>query len=314
MTDLQVTIGKIKFDNPVLVASGTFGYGDECSELVDLNRLGGIVTKSLSLKPRDGNPPPRIAETASGMLNSIGLANIGVQKFIDEKLPFLRTLRTRIVVNIAAGSIDEYCAIVHTLDEQEGIDGYEINVSCPNVREGGLSFGTDSRMTAEITRRLRATTGRTLIIKLTPNVTRIAEFARAVAAEGADAVSLINTVIGMAINVHTRKPKLSTTTGGLSGPAIKPIAVAKVFEVSQAVSLPVIGIGGILTAEDALEFILAGATAVQVGTANFIDPATGVRIIDDLQTYCAAHKIQAIRQLIGAVETSKEHSVLQSWI
>ena len=314
MIDLRVTIGNITFDNPVLVASGTFGYGDESADLVPLDRLGGIVTKSLSLKPRDGNPPPRIAETASGMLNSIGLANIGVRKFIDDKLPFLRTLKTRIVVNVAAGTIDEYCTIVETLDAQEGIDGYEINVSCPNVREGGLSFGTDCKLTGEITRRLRAITRRTLIIKLTPNVTRVADFARTVAGEGADAVSLINTVIGMAINVHTRKPKLSTTTGGLSGPAIKPIALAKVYEVAQAVSLPVIGIGGILTAEDAMEFILAGASAVQVGTANFIDPATGVRIVDGLESYCMTHKIPTIRQLIGAVETSKEHSVLQSWL
>lgn len=314
MTDLKVTVGKITFENPVLVASGTFGYGDECQDLVDLNRLGGIVTKSLSLKPRDGNPPPRIAETTGGMLNSIGLANIGVQCFIEEKLPFLRKLTTSIIVNIAASSIDEYCTIVKILDGQEGIDGYEINVSCPNVKEGGLSFGTDCRMTGEITKRLRSMTNRTLIIKLTPNVTHIADFARTVKDEGADAVSLINTVIGMAIDIRTRKPKLATATGGLSGPAIKPIAVAKVFEVAQAVAIPIVGIGGIVTAEDAVEFLLAGATAVQVGSANFVDPAAGVKIVDGILAYCEERKIQSVRELVGSAEVSKENSVLQSWL
>jgi dihydroorotate dehydrogenase (NAD+) catalytic subunit len=312
MTDLRVTIGKITFENPVLVASGTFGYGDECGDIVELNRLGGIVTKSLSLKPRDGNPPPRIAETAGGMLNSIGLANIGVQKFIEEKLPFLRTLQTRIIVNIAASSVDEYCSLVKILDEEGGIDGYEINVSCPNVKEGGLFFGTDCHLTAEITRRLRSLTTRTLIIKLTPNVTHISDFARAVANEGADAVSLINTVVGMAIDIRTKRPKLSTTTGGLSGPAIKPIALAKVFEVSRVVSIPIIGIGGIVNADDAVEFILAGATAVEVGSANFIDPAAGVKIVDGLLSYCSEHNIPDLHRIIGAVEVSKENSILHN--
>ncbi len=314
MTDQKITIGNITFENPVLVASGTFGYGDECKDLVDLNRLGGIVTKSLSLKPRDGNPPPRIAETTGGMLNSIGLANIGVERFVEEKLPFLRGLTTRIIVNVAASSIDEYCTVVRILEAQEGVDGYEINVSCPNVKEGGLSFGTDCRMTAEITKSVRSLTKRPLIIKLTPNVTHISDFARAVKDEGADAVSVINTVIGMAIDIRTRRPKLSTATGGLSGPAIKPIALAKVFEIAQAVAIPIIGIGGIVHAEDAIEFLLAGATAVQIGTANFVDPATAPRVADGILRYCEERNLRSVRQLIGSVEISREHSVLHSWL
>ncbi|MBI1804818.1 MAG: dihydroorotate dehydrogenase [Ignavibacteria bacterium] len=314
MADLQVEIGKLTFPNPVLVASGTFGYGDECRDLVDVTQLGGIVTKSLSLKPRDGNPPTRIVETACGMLNSIGLANIGVEKFITEKLSYLGTLHTRIIVNIAASTIDEYCTVLSMLDEHDGIDGYEINVSCPNVKDGGLSFGTSCEMTAEITRRLRALTTRTLIMKLTPNVTHISEFARAVAGEGADAVSLINTVVGMAVDIWKRKPKLSTTTGGLSGPAIKPIALAKVYEVAQAVNIPIIGIGGVRTAEDAIEFMLVGASAVQVGTANFIDPSIGVKMLDGLHKYCERQKIGSIREIVGAVETQQELSVIHSWL
>lgn len=312
--NMNVSIGSMRLSNPVLVASGTFGYGDECSDLVDVNELGGIVTKSLSMKPRDGNPPPRIVETASGMLNSIGLANIGVAKFISEKLPFLNTLSTSIIVNIAASSIEEYCSVLTMLDTQKGIHAYEINVSCPNVKEGGLSFGTDRVMTAEITRRLRKLTSKPIIMKLTPNVTHIAEFARAVAGEGADAVSVINTVIGMAIDLRTRRPKLSTVTGGLSGPAIKPIALAKVYEVSQAVKIPVIGIGGISTADDALEFLLAGATAVQVGTANFVNPATGVSIVQGMKEYCEKQQIADIHSLIGTLEVKKSLSVIDSWL
>ena len=311
MANLEVQIGRLTFQNPVLVASGTFGYGDECGDLVDVNRLGGIVTKSLSLNPRDGNPPTRIVETASGMLNSIGLANIGVENFIREKVPYLRTLTTRIIVNIAASTIDEYCNVLSMLDEHDGIHGYEINVSCPNVKEGGLSFGTSCEMTAEITRRLRALTTKTLIIKLTPNVTHISEFARVVADEGADAVSLINTVVGMAVDIKSRKPKLSTTTGGLSGPSIKPIALAKVYEVAQSVDIPIIGIGGIKTAEDAIEFMLVGASAVQVGTANFIDPATGVKMLDGLQMYCDQQNVASICDIVGTLESQRELSIIQ---
>jgi len=300
MVNTSVNIAGIALKNPVLVASGTFGYGDECLDLVDVNKLGGIITKSLSLKPQVGNPPSRIVETASGMLNSIGLANIGVEKFISDKLPFLRTFDTAIIVNIAASTVDEYCEVLERLNEED-IDGYEINISCPNVKEGGLQFGTSCKMTEEITGRLRALTRRPLIIKLTPNVTNIAEFARVAEAAGADALSVINTLIGMAVNIHTRKPKLSTITGGLSGPAIKPIALAKVYEVYKAVKIPVLGIGGIMTAEDAIEFLLVGASAVQVGTANFIDPASGVRIAEGIVKYCEENGVSDVRELIGGM-------------
>lgn len=301
MIDTSVVLGKLTLKNPVLVASGTFGYGDECLDFVDVSRLGGIITKSLSLKPRIGNPPPRIVETASGMLNSIGLANIGVEKFISEKLPVLRKLDTKIIVNIAGSTIEEYEEILLQLEQQDGIDGYEVNVSCPNVKEGGLSFGTKCDTTAEITRRLRKLTSKTIIIKLTPNVTRISDFARAVADEGADAVSLINTLVGMAVDIRSRKPKLSTMTGGLSGPAIKPIALAKVYEVAKAVNIPIIGIGGICSANDAIEFLLVGATAVQIGTANFIDPAIGLRVIDGIIGYCEQNNFKSMCDIIGAM-------------
>lgn len=314
MTSFAVKIGTMVLNNPVLVASGTFGYGDDCQGLVDVNRLGGIVTKSLSLKPREGNPPPRIVETVGGMLNSIGLANIGVKSFIEEKLPFLRKVSTAIIANIAASTIDEYCAVVSMLDEEEGIDAYEINISCPNVKEGGLSFGTDCRMTAEITKRLRGLTSKPLIVKLTPNVTHIAEFARAAAGEGADAVSVINTLVGMAVDIEQRKPKLSTVTGGLSGPAIKPIALAKVYEVAQEVRIPIIGIGGISTVEDAIEFMLVGASAIQVGTANFINPNAAVLIANDLANYCERRNIRDVADLVGKLEVQKDLSVIESWL
>jgi dihydroorotate dehydrogenase (NAD+) catalytic subunit len=298
----------------VFVASGTFGYGDEIPSLVNVNCLGGIMTKSLSWKPRDGNPPQRIVETTGGMLNSIGLANIGVHAFIENKLPVLRQTSTKIIANIAASSVQEYCDVLSLLEQQEGIAGYEINISCPNVKEGGLSFGTDPKMTATITASLRKLTKRPLIIKLTPNVTHISEFARAVEAEGADAVSVINTVIGMAIDVKTRKPKLSTVTGGLSGPAIKPIALAKVYEVAKAVKIPIFGIGGIATAEDAIEFLLAGATAIQVGTMNFVDPAISTKIVDGIEQYASNQHIADIQELVGALDANIKFSVLQSWL
>lgn len=314
MVDTKVTIGSLVVKNPVLVASGTFGYGDECKDLVDVNQLGGIITKSLSLQPREGNPAPRIVETTGGVLNSIGLANIGVKKFIEEKLPYLRQLDTAIIANIAASSIDEYCEVLSLLEQSEGIDGYEINVSCPNVKEGGLNFGMNCELTAKITKQLRPLTKKPLIMKLTPNVTHISEFARAVADEGADAVSVINTLVGMAVDVRTRKPKLATTTGGLSGPAIKPIALAKVYETVQAVSIPVIGIGGIMNAEDALEFMIVGATAVQVGTANFIDPSSGVKIVQGIVQYCEKHGLHAVRDIIGTMKASQDFSVMHSWL
>ncbi len=314
MVNTSVTIARVRFNNPVLVASGTYGYGDDVRSVVDVNLLGGIVTKSLSLKPRDGNPPTRIVETACGMLNSIGLANIGVMKFVAEKLPYLRTLSTRIIVNIAASSVDEYCQVMDILEAEHGIDGYEINVSCPNVKEGGLSFGTNYAMTEEITRRLRARTSKLLTIKLTPNVTHISEFARAVEGAGADAISVINTVIGMAVDIRTRKPVLSTVTGGLSGPAIKPIALAKVFECSKAVKIPIIGIGGIMNATDAIEFMMSGASAVQVGTANYIDPGIGIKIADGVRAFCEELGIDDVAKLVGSLDAKMEYSAISSWL
>jgi dihydroorotate dehydrogenase (NAD+) catalytic subunit len=314
MTKESFSIRGVEFKNRVLVASGTFGYGDEVKGLLDVNKLGGICTKSLSWKPRDGNPPHRIVETASGMLNSIGLANIGVHAFIEQKLPYLRKLETTIIVNIAASSVQEYCDVLSLLEKQDGIDGYEINVSCPNVKEGGLNFGTNCVMTRDITAKLRALTNKPLLIKLTPNVTHISEFAKAVEDAGADAVSVINTLIGMAVDIHKRTPRLSTVTGGLSGPAIKPIALAKVYEVAQAVKIPIIGMGGIMTGEDAVEFLLVGATAVQVGTANFIDPSTGVKVAEGLKSFAEQQGLTDVGQLVGAMQSDVKFSILQSWL
>ena len=314
MVKSSFRLGDVEFANRVFVASGTFGYGDETGDLVDPNRLGAIITKSLSWKPRDGNPPHRIVETASGMLNSIGLANIGVHEFIEKKLPHLRTLRTRVIANIAASSIQEYCDVLSLLEAQEGIDAFEINVSCPNVKEGGLSFGTNVEMTREITRQLRLLTRRPLIVKLTPNVTHISEFARAVRDAGADAVSVINTLIGMAVDIRTSRPRLSTVTGGLSGPAIKPIALAKVYEVSKSVDIPIIGIGGIASAEDAVEFLMVGATAVQIGTMNFVDPAASVRIVDGIASFAESQGHADVASLVGSLKADVANSVLQSWL
>lgn len=248
------------------------------------------------------------------MLNSIGLANIGVHRFIAEKLPFLQTVDTAVFVNIAASSVEEYCEVLRILEEHDGIDGYEINVSCPNVKEGGLNFGTSCPMTAEITRRLRPLTRKPLLLKLTPNVTHISEFARAVEAEGADGISVINTLIGMAVDIRTRKPVLSTVTGGLSGPAIKPVALAKVYETARAVKIPVFGIGGISNASDALEFLIAGASAVQVGTANFIHPDAGIEIASGINAFCDEQKIADVGSLVGSLDAKKDVSVLDSWL
>lgn len=305
---------EVEFKNRILVASGTFGYGDEVPDLVDIAGLGGIMTKSLSMKPRDGNPNPRITETASGMLNSIGLANIGVHKFIAEKLPVLRNHDTKIIANIAASSVEEYCAVLELLDAEQGVHGFEINVSCPNVKEGGLSFGTDVKLVSRITKELRQRTNKPLIIKLTPNVTHISEFARACEAEGADALSVINTVIGMAVNIYKRTPKIATTTGGLSGPAIKPIALAKVYETVNAVKIPVIGIGGIISWEDAVEFFIVGASMVQIGTANFINPATGVLVADGVKEFCHKHGMDNVGSLVGTLQTNRSISVVDSWL
>jgi dihydroorotate dehydrogenase (NAD+) catalytic subunit len=302
MVDLSVQIGALRLKNPVLVASGTFGYGKECAELVNLNALGGIITKSISLKPRAGNPPPRIVELPAGMLNSIGLQNVGVEAFIKEKLPFLNTLDTAVIVNIAGSTAEEFRAVAQRLENEEGIDAYELNFSCPNVKEGGLEFSQDTRVTARVTTLVRAATKRPLIIKLTPNVTKISEIARAAKESGADAVSLINTLVGMAVDVYSRRAKINTITGGYSGPAIKPVALAKMFEVAQNVNIPIIGIGGIMNWEDALEFIITGACAVQVGSANFIDPAAGEKIAGEIAQYCETHRISSIKELVGVLK------------
>jgi dihydroorotate dehydrogenase (NAD+) catalytic subunit len=307
-------IRDVEFKNRVFTASGTFGYGDEVKDIVDVEQLGGIVTKSLSWNPREGNKPRRIVETASGMLNSIGLANIGVHSFIKQKLPYLKTLKTAIIANIAASSVKEYCDVLSLLESEEGIAAYEINISCPNVNEGGLTFGTDPAMTRNIVAALRQLTTKPLIIKLTPNVTHISEFARVVTGEGADAISAINTLVGMAVDVKTRKPKLSTTTGGLSGPAIKPVALAKVYEIAQAVNIPIFAIGGIGSVEDALEFLIVGAAAVQIGTMNFIDPSISTAIVSGLGEYLEREGIDDIQKLIGTLIVDKERSVIASWL
>ncbi len=314
MVKTSFAVAGLELKNRILVASGTFGYGDDCLDLADVSKLGGIITKSLSLRRRDGNPAPRITETASGMLNSIGLANIGVETFIKEKLPVIKNFDTAIIANIAASSVEEYCNVLELLEAEEGVDGFEINVSCPNVKEGGLSFGTSCELIAEITRRLRTLTKRPLIIKLTPNVTHISDFARAVEDAGADGISVMNTVIGMAIDMKTRKPKLSTVTGGLSGPAIKPIALAKVYEASRVVKIPIFGIGGIVTAEDAIEFLIAGASAVQIGTANYIDPATGIHVAEGIQAFCEKEGIRDVGELVGSLQIQEDLSVIHSWL
>ena len=302
MSDLSVNIGNLKLKNPVLTASGTFGYGEEYSPYFDLNRLGGLVTKTITLKPRAGNAFPRIAETAAGMLNSIGLANVGVEAFIKDKLPYLRRLDTAIVVNVAGFTVDEYGEVVRRLEDAEGINAYEINVSCPNVKEGGVIFGSNPMITARITEMIKKLTSRHVMIKLTPNVTHIEEMAIAVEKAGADSVSLINTMIGMAVDVDTRKPKIASVKAGLSGPAIKPIAIAKVFDVAQHTKLPIIGLGGIMNYRDVLEFLITGASGIQVGTANYMEPDICSRIIDDLNHYCEKNKIAQIRQIIGSLK------------
>ena len=303
MTDLSVKIGKIKFENPVLVASGTFGYGEEYAQLIDLNKLGGIITKSITLNPREGNPPPRTCETPSGMLNAIGLANVGVDSFIKEKLSFLRSLDTKIIVNVAGSTLEEYVKVVKRLNRVKGIHMLEINISCPNVKMGGLQFGASEESAHEIIKTIGENTSYPLMAKLTPNVTDITRIALAVEEAGCQAISLINTLVGMAINSDTRKPFLSNITGGLSGPAIKPVALAMVWKVAQEVKVPVIGIGGIMDTRDALEFLLAGASMIQVGTANFVDSRASIKIIEGLKEYCENHGIKKIKELVGRVET-----------
>jgi dihydroorotate dehydrogenase (NAD+) catalytic subunit len=304
--DMTVELGPLKLKNPVLSASGTFGYGLEFASFLDLGELGGICTKGLSPKPRLGNPPVRICETPSGMLNTIGLQNVGVDAFISDKLPALRKYDTAVVANVFGETESEYIEVCRKLDDAEGIAAVEVNVSCPNVDKGGIIFGTDPNALAGITQACRKATGLPLIVKLSPNVTDITEMARAAEHGGADIISLVNTYVGMAIDVDRRRPVLAKVFGGLSGPAIRPLAVRLTWLVHQAVKLPLIGIGGIMEARDALEFILAGATAVQVGTANFVYPDASVRVARGLRDYLAENGIGSVRELVGALETGQE--------
>ena len=299
---LSVNVAGMALRNPIMTASGTFGYGEEFSQYVNLNTLGGIVTKGLSLRPRAGNPTPRIVETPGGMLNAIGLQNVGIDAFIEKKLPFLCTVDTLCVANCFGDTVDEYAEMARRLNELPEVAALEMNISCPNVKQGGIVFGSDPACAAGVVAACRAATSKPLIVKLSPNVTDVVAMAKACADAGADALSLINTLIGMAIDINTRRPVLANVTGGLSGPAIKPVALRMVLQVARAVKLPIIGIGGIMSATDVIEFMLAGASAVQIGTASFITPGIAEQIVQDLQAWMVANKVQDINSLIGALE------------
>ncbi len=302
MVDLSVNIGNLKLKNPVLTASGTFGYGEEYADFVDLNRLGGFIVKGTTLNHREGNPYPRMVETPSGMLNAVGLQNKGVDYFINEIYPRIKDVDSQVIVNVSGACIEDYVQVCEKLAPLEKIEAVEINISCPNVKQGGMAFGTTYAGAESVTKAIREAYGKTMIVKLSPNVTDITEIARAVEAAGADAVSLTNTFLGMAINVETQRPYLSTITGGLSGACIRPIAVRMVWQVANAVKIPVVGLGGIMNGRDAVEFMLAGATAVQVGTANFVDPAVTVKIVDYIEDYMKRHGIESAKDLIGAMK------------
>ena len=299
--NLSVSIGQMSLKNPVMTASGTFGYGLEFAQLMDLSRLGGIVVKGTTGAHREGNPYPRMAETPMGMINAVGLQNHGVDAFCKEVYPFVKDLGTPIIVNVSGSSIEEYCEVAEKVAALPDVPAIELNISCPNVKQGGMAFGVDPHMAEQVVAAVRKVYGKTLIVKLSPNVTSIADIARAVEAAGADSVSLINTILAMAIDVERRKPKISTITGGLSGPCVRPVAVRMVWQVAKAVRIPVVGMGGITCANDALEFLMAGATAVEVGTANFIDPTVTVKIVKGMEDYCQRHGIQDIRDLIGII-------------
>lgn len=301
MGDLKVNIGNLSLKNPVLTASGTFGYGEEYSDFIDLNRLGGIIVKGTTLNHREGNPYPRMVETPSGMLNAVGLQNKGVNYFINEIYPRIKDYDTQILVNVSGAKIEDYVAVCEKLNDLDNIHAIEVNISCPNVKQGGMAFGTTCDGAAHVVREVRNAYNKTLIVKLSPNVTNIAEIARAVESEGADSVSLVNTFLGMAIDTETRRPYLSTITGGLSGACIRPIAVRMVYQVAQAVKIPVIGLGGIMNGRDAIEFLLAGATAIQVGTANFVDPTISVKIVDYIEEYLDRHNISSVKEIIGGM-------------
>lgn len=290
--------------NPIMTASGTFGYGLEFTPFMELSRLGGVVVKGISPRPRAGNPPPRIVETPSGMINAIGLQNVGVDRFVEEKLPELRTHDTAVVVNVYGHSVEDYVAVAERLEGQAGVHGLELNLSCPNVKEGGVVIGRSARATEAVTRAVRDASSLPLWVKLTPNVTDVTELARAAVAGGADCLSLVNTFIGMVVDVERRRPVLANGIGGLSGPAIRPMAVAMVHDVARVVDVPIVGIGGIVCARDVVEFLLVGARAVQIGTANYNDPAISVRIAEDLVTWCEEHGVEDVAELVGALESS----------
>ena len=303
MAEIAVNIAGIKMKNPVMVASGTFGSGKDYEDFMNLGDIGAIIAKSVTLKPRDGNPPPRICETPSGMLNTIGLQNSGIDIFIKEDLPYLSKFKVPVIVNIAGESVDEYSQLAKRLSDIPGISGIEVNISCPNVKQGGMQFGVDPKLTAEVISAVRRSTKLPVIAKLSPNVTDIKVIAKAAESAGADAISAINTVIGMAIDINSRRPKLSMVVGGLSGPAIKPIAVRMVHEIYKMVKISVVGIGGIMDADDAIEFILAGASAVQVGTGNFVNPKAAVDIAEGIKKYLIANKLESIKDLVGQIKT-----------
>ena len=302
MANLNVKIGNLELRNPVMTASGTFGYGLEFQDFVDLSELGGIIVKGTTLAPREGNPYPRMAETAGGMLNCVGLQNKGVDYFCRHIYPELRGLATNVIVNVSGSSPEDYAECARCIGELEGIPAIELNISCPNVKQGGMAFGVTAQGAATVVKAVRAAYPKTLIVKLSPNVTDITEIARAAEGEGADAVSLINTLMGMAIDVERRRRVLSIGTGGLSGPAVKPVALRMVYQVAKAVGIPVVGLGGIMTATDAVEFLLAGATAVEVGTANFIDPAVSTKIVRGIDEYLARHGFSSVTEIIGQLE------------
>ena len=302
MADLKVNIGRLSLKNPVMTASGTFGYGLEFADFIDLSLLGGIIVKGTTLKAREGNPYPRMAETPSGMINAVGLQNKGVDYFVEHIYPQIKDLDTRILVNVSGSTIDDYAETAGRLASLDKIPAIELNISCPNVKEGGMAFGTSCKSAASVVKAVRAAYPGTLIVKLSPNVTDITEIARAVEAEGADSVSLINTLLGMAIDAERQRPVVSTVTGGLSGPCVKPIALRMVWQVFHAVKIPIIGLGGIMNATDAIEFLLAGARAIQVGTANFIDPQITVKIVDGIEDYLDRHGCRSVEEIIGALK------------
>lgn len=302
MANLNINIGKLQLKNPVMTASGTFGYGPEFSDFFDVSRIGGIFVKGTTLRERQGNSYPRMAETPSGMLNAVGLQNKGVDYFINHILPTVKDINTNIIVNVSGSTINEYIETAGKLNSIEKIPAIELNISCPNVKEGGMAFGTSCLSAAQVVKAVRMVYKNELIVKLSPNVTDISEIALAVEAEGADSVSLINTLLGMAIDSEKRKPVLSTITGGLSGPAVKPIALRMVWQVAHAVKIPIIGMGGIMNASDAIEFMLAGASAIQIGTANFIDPTVSIKVVDGINEYLDRHGFQSITEIIGALE------------